>query len=205
MRSLDSLIQFLAGLDVRLMYFINQSLRCELLSWFMPVFDYDRNWVIPLCLILIIIMIFGGKRGRIAGLIAILIVILTDQISSTLIKPLVARIRPCNVLAGLNMWKDCKWIVIPNPVIDIYRSSYSFPSSHAINTGAQALWWSWVYPRSRWFAYSTAFVIGLSRIYDGMHYPLDVVGGWLMALGIIIIMISVISKTHYINILHHNT
>ena len=162
------------------MYFFNDAIRNPIFNWLMPIFDYDHYWRIPLIIAWLALMILGKRRERLIGIGALVILALTDPISSRVIKPFIGRIRPCNVLPDLNMWKDGMWIIIPDPVIEIYRGSWSFTSSHATNTGAQALWWGWAYPKTRWLWWGFAGIIGLSRVYIGIHYPLDVLGGWIL-------------------------
>jgi len=60
---------------------------------------------------------------------------------------------------------------------------WSFPSAHAANAAAVAVVLTGWYPRWRIAFGVLAFLIGYSRIYVGVHYPLDVLGGW--ALGIL--------------------
>jgi len=171
---------FFIQLDAQLALVLNGAFRNPLFDVAMPFLDRNVNWMGPLLLVWLGVMIWGGKRGRIAGVLAVVVVILTDQISSGLVKPLVERIRPCNVIPGLHYWSKEGWIVIPDVIEVVYKRSFSFPSSHAANSMGQALWWALFYPAGRWWYLGGALVIGYSRIYIGVHYPGDVIGGWII-------------------------
>ena len=63
-------------------------------------------------------------------------------------------------------------------------TNFSFPSTHATFAWALALVLSRKEPRYAGWFYALAVIISLSRIYLGVHYPGDIIGGTLLGLGI---------------------
>ncbi|MFH1751390.1 MAG: phosphatase PAP2 family protein [archaeon] len=95
-----------------------------------------------------------------------------------IIKPLIARARPENILAT-----------------DI-ASNYSFPSGHATLI-TSIVSYCWVKAKNNWkiIGIIAVILVGLSRMYLQAHYLTDVLSG--IALGIIIGLIAVKIKKHY--------
>jgi undecaprenyl-diphosphatase len=62
--------------------------------------------------------------------------------------------------------------------------SSSFPAGHAATSFAGATLLSYVAPRAAPFCVALAAAIGISRVYDGVHYPTDVLGG--AAIGVVV-------------------
>ncbi|MFZ4058631.1 MAG: phosphatase PAP2 family protein [Ferruginibacter sp.] len=96
---------------------------------------------------------------------------LTDYTSANIIKPLVARLRPCydkTTSSYMNLLLDC-------------GGAYSFPSSHAANHFGLAMIWyrlSIFSQRKRWYwVWPWAAAIGYAQIYVGKHFPLDIIAG----------------------------
>ena len=72
-------------------------------------------------------------------------------------------------------------VLDPEPLMDVPTTS-SFPSGHTSTSFACAYVISRLAPRLTVFVYLLAALIGLSRIYVGVHYPLDVLAGAVVGL-----------------------
>ena len=160
-------MSFLFSIDKAVFIFLNHSLANPVFDVIMPFVTEANHWKIPLFLAWLSLMIFGGKKGRIAGLLAVVIVTMSDQLSSAVIKPWVRRLRPC----------DPKAIVEGGRFLIGLKESFSFPSSHAANNAAIATLFSVKYRRYTAVFIAIAATVAYSRIYVGVHYPSDVLGG----------------------------
>lgn len=154
----------LQHLDTALFFEVNGAHHPLLDALMLFVTDIKRTGLL-LLVVWVGLVWKGGGRGRTVALLLIPLILLTDQLSSHVLKELFGRVRPCEALEGVRAIDGC-------------RHSLSFPSSHAVNTFAAATLFSLFYRRwVPWVAYGLAGVVSYSRIYLGLHYPSDVLGG----------------------------
>ena len=163
------MIETLARLDVELLRAMQQGWRSPAADAFFIWITHGRHFVLPLALLAVALLIFGGRRGRLVVAALLVTVLLTDPISVQLLKPLVHRVRPCFAVEGIQA-------LISQP------HSPSFPSSHAANSFGAATVCFAAERRWGWGALLVAGFVSLSRVYVGVHYPSDVAGG--AALGV---------------------
>ncbi|MCX7832593.1 MAG: phosphatase PAP2 family protein [Ignavibacteria bacterium] len=171
-------MNFFYNIDVSLFYFINVTLANPVTDFLMPFITERNHWMIFFVIMWFVMVIKGGKRGRIAAVLIIICVVISDQTSSVLIKNIFDRVRPCNVLPGVHLLIPCS-------------SSYSFPSSHAVNHFAGSYLLSHFYPEYKIGLYIGSFLIAISRVFVGVHYPSDVAGGILIGLLIGFIVVQI--------------
>jgi undecaprenyl-diphosphatase len=95
------------------------------------------------------------------------------------LKPLFARPRPCHVLEHVRLLVGC-------------GGAYGFPSNHACNFFGTATFFFYFYRKTGWVMFAPAILIGWSRVYVGVHYPSDAVGGalWGILLALFIIFVA---------------
>ena len=167
---LEQIIQF----DQNLFFGINQGLSNSFFDWLMPALRNRYFWT-PLYLFVIIFLARNyGKKGWLILLFAIITFGITDYFSSSIIKPSVERLRPCN---------DPE---LKNEVNNLIAcgTGYSFPSSHAANNFGLAIFlilifyhkWKLILPIGIFWAFSISF----AQIYVGVHFPLDILFGALL-------------------------
>jgi len=71
----------------------------------------------------------------------------------------------------------------PHPLVAV-PGSPSFPSGHAATSFACAATLAWLTPLSPIALYALAALIAFSRVYVGVHYPLDAIAGAALGLGV---------------------
>jgi undecaprenyl-diphosphatase len=70
----------------------------------------------------------------------------------------------------------------------------SFPSGHAATSFAAATMLVFAFPRLAPFLYVLAAAVAFSRVYVGVHYPLDVIGGAVLGVLVAVVLRSLVSR-----------
>jgi len=165
-------------------------------SFFIFFHDFHKNiiFVAPL-LILWIFCILKHKKQRLGLIVLIpLTIIITDQFGSC-IKDYKLRDRPymtiepnkINLLVKVSQNEDGSYK-------QTQSSQKSFPSNHSANIWALSLIVGYLYTNAKKYFITLAFLISVSRVYIGVHYPIDVIFGALMGIMISSLLIVLYQK-----------
>jgi undecaprenyl-diphosphatase len=138
---------------------------------------------LPLYFVLLYVILREYRNDSWAPVLGILITILiADQAASTLMKPLVERLRPTHDPATQHLVH----------IVNGYKGGkFGFASSHAANTfGVSLFFWMLFKSKRGWtfLLFIWAALVCYSRIYLGVHYPGDILGG--IIIGVIACLIG---------------
>lgn len=181
------MIDFLYSIDLTVFYFFNHTISAPFFDKLFSLITSVNNWYIAYVFLLGVSFVYGGKRGKIAVLGVILLIIAADQTGYRILKEFFERIRPCNSLSDVITPIGC-------------NGTFSFPSNHALNNFAAAMFFYKLFPKLKWVLFITASLVAVSRVYLGLHYPSDIIGGALIGLAFgYIFAIGVIKLESYLN------
>lgn len=157
------------NLDSRILLFLQEKVRNPVLTPILTGITTLGNagaiWIV------ITIALCIWKKTRRIGIICACSIVISFLINNLILKHLVDRIRPYEVITGLQL-------LIAKPI------DASFPSGHTSSAFSVA----WVLLRKMHCRYGVpsvifAAVIGFSRLYVGVHYPTDVLIGMIIGIG----------------------
>lgn len=163
------MLEYLVQLDKKLFIFLN-NLGSAPFDTIWLLITKQINWI-PFFLILLFILFkkLGPKKLGIAILTVAALITFTNEITDV-IKFSVQRIRPCNddTLVGLiRVVKD--------------SDTFSYFSGHASNSTASMMFVYLILRRYYKYSYLIflyPLIFAYSRIYLGLHFPLDIISGY---------------------------
>lgn len=164
-------------LDGNILLWIQEYIRNDFLT---PIFKFitslgDEGYVwIAIAIILLFV-----KKYRKVGVMVGASLLGSLVFNNMIVKNIVARPRPYRMIETLS-------ILIPEP------GEYSFPSGHTSSSFAAGVVLYLMLPKKYGVpAMILAFLIGISRLYVGVHYPTDVLGGMVMGTLIAVAVVKV--------------
>jgi len=181
-------MHWLQTLDAHLFLFVNRSLANPFFDWLMPVLSGNggvKGAAIALAVAAgIALLWFGNRRARLFVVLMAFIVATNDELLCNTIKHAVARPRPFVTMPEARVFGVVGQGYVPPDEMAVKTGSRnSMPSSHAANLFAAAMVAFLFYRRSLWFMLPLALGVSFSRIYNGVHYPSDVLAGAILGAG----------------------
>ena len=158
------MLESLLGWDERIFRQLNGNWINPVLDRLLPLVTDAGNYTLPFVVIAIVILLVGRVRGIRFLVLAVASVVVADAIGAHIFKQSFLRARPCIALADVRLLVGC-------------TNLPSFPSNHAVNSCVLATLAMLYMPRFWLPATALAVLVGYSRVYVGVHYPLDVLAG----------------------------
>ena len=165
---MESLLAVLLAKDELLLEWIT-SWRHPFLNSFALLITHLGEWGLIWLVLGTLLLSLHAKLG--SGLWRMILALcLTAFVSNVFLKPVIARPRPFTAMEKIE-------------VLGHRPKTFSFPSGHASEAFAGAYALTQLYRRARWPSFTLASLIAFSRVYIGVHYPLDIIFGSLIGLG----------------------
>lgn len=158
----------LLNLDWSIFRWFNQELASPVLDRLAPFLSDQKTWWVTAVVLLGLSFLLKKWAWTRAILMGALVLGLTDAFASQVIKPAVGRVRPCHQTEVRLVTGHCGGL-------------NGFPSNHAANGAAVAAVVAGFLSTSA-FAVTMGIVVlvGLSRIYLGVHFASDVLAGFIL-------------------------
>jgi membrane-associated phospholipid phosphatase len=170
-------LEKIIALDKYLFLKINQDSRNAFFDVIVPFARESKTWIPLYLFLLLFASINFGKKAIWWILACVVTVSATDFISSHIIKPLIARPRPC---------MDIEFASQVRLLANYCGANGSFTSSHAANHFGLAMFFyitgKHISSKYSFLFFIWAAIISLSQVYVGVHYPTDIIGGAMLGM-----------------------
>lgn len=168
------MLDYIINLDRSLFILINSKWTAPWADQFFPfITDLHKSPLFAFIVVPLLIALFIWRRGTKKGLIIFTFLILSvaasDGFGNWALKKTVQRLRPGDT-AGLEVTARTAY------------GGFSFVSNHATNMFCFASYTSAIFPPAAIPLYGLASLIAYSRVYNGVHFPLDVICGGLLGM-----------------------
>ena len=173
----------LTQIDYQLFIFLNTAFSNPFFDVIIPWITSSTNLVVIYICVSALHIAFSKQKVLALKrvLIASILLGLMDWVGHNIIKEIFARPRPNNAAYFINgvhqMFPQCNFLAGTS------GKYLSFPSNHALTNMAVATIWSLWFPKAAKFLIPFAVFIGFTRIYVGVHYPLDIFFGLIFGFG----------------------
>ena len=186
---MEALFQFESNLLLWIQEYLRSDFLDPIVKFITHSGDHGYLWIALLIILLCI------PKTRRAAMIGAATLLLTFIVTNLCLKPLIGRTRPYEVIEGLTR------------IIE-KQSDRSFPSGHTANSMAVgvSLWlvskkYEIIGDKKLYFPKAAgravlvwSVLVGLSRLYVGVHFPTDVLGGAIVAILNTVIVFTVYKK-----------
>jgi membrane-associated phospholipid phosphatase len=170
----SNLLAPLMHFDHWLFHKINQVWINSFFDLIMPFVRQQEFWYFFYLFLLVFALYNFGVKGCWWSISLIMTVVISDLFSSSIIKSLIFRLRPC---------RDPDLTDQVRVLVNYCPHSSSFTSSHACNHFAAA-WFIFITLNQtgswRWLLFLWAFIISYAQVYVGVHFPVDIIGGTIL-------------------------